>query len=109
MYQTNTASNFYKGLLGVLMANVPKPEKWVANGWLHFVEKKSAGKYVIIWRGKGKVGVKIESVNETTQRVTYTVLTGKDKGNRFNARYEEEQHVRHFDTLKQLKQELRKK
>jgi len=108
MYQTNTAANFYKGLMSVLKVNAENHKKeWKANGKSFLLTEDSVGKFIVIWRGKFDKA-RVDSVDTIEQVFSYTVLTGADKCKVFNARFDPSQKAQHFDTLDQLNRKFKK-
>jgi hypothetical protein len=65
--------------------------------------KELIGKFIVLWRGEGdnacKVAVKVVDAwaEENEVRLAYDVLTGPDKGQDFNSRYDAGQSITVYD------------
>ena len=102
------AGNFYIGLIGVVTKdamNLPRNR----------FSQESIGKYAVFKHYNPHQmrtlvrGVRITSVDEDSQSITFQVVIGGGKGSKHTAEYNPEQEPHLFDTLKELKKDLRKK
>ena len=51
------------------------------------------GKYIVLWRQEQKQACKVIGVNKQDKKITYELVSGPDKGRKFQSRYDSSQIV----------------
>lgn len=55
--------------------------------------EKVIGKYLVLWRQEQKQAAKILAVDKQNKKITYELISGLDKGKKFQSRYDSSQIV----------------
>jgi len=59
--------------------------------------KKLVGNYIILWRNNIKTACRVDSIDKENQSIQYTLITGRDKGKRYQSMYIPTQEVKVYD------------